>query len=146
LSARPNPIVGHLEKRSIAGLIDLTRPASPGPFALQLRPSALSGHATSSTLGTLETVFRNRLAIGRSFLGARPQTALNPGEQPVDLLTDILPHGQEDEIAEVKFMNFLSFASVTRSIASSSSAIRVRPMRSPRSASSRAAPSRAGRA
>ena len=112
LSARPNPIVGHLEKRSIASLIDLTRPASPGPLALQLRPSALSGHATSSTLGTLETVFRNRLAIGLSFLGAPPQTSLNPGEQPVDLLTDILPHGQEDKIAEVKFMNFLSFASV----------------------------------
>ena len=43
---------------------------------------------------------------------ARPQTSLNPGEQPGDLLTDILPHGQEDKIAEVKFMNFLSFASV----------------------------------
>ena len=112
LSARPNPIVGHLEKRSIASLIDLTRPASPGPLGLQLRPSALSGHATSSTVGTLETVFRNRLAIGLSFLSAPPQTSLNPGEQPVDLLTDILPHGQEDKIAEVKFMNFLSFASV----------------------------------
>jgi hypothetical protein len=112
LSARPNPIVGRLEKRSIASLIDLTRPASRGPLALQLRPSALSGHATSSTLGTLETVFRNRLAVGLSFVGAPPQTSLNPGEQPVDLLTDKVPHGQEDQIAEVKFMNFLSFASV----------------------------------
>ena len=111
LSARPNPIVGHLEKRSIASLIDLTRPASPG-LGLQLRPSALSGHATSSTVGTLQTVFRNRLAIGLSFLRARPQTSLNPGEQPVDLLTDIVPNGQEDKIAQVKFMNFLSFASV----------------------------------
>ncbi len=112
LSARPNPIVGHLEKRSIASLIDLTRPASPGPLALQLRPSALSGHATSSTLGTLETVFRNRLAGRLPILGAPPQTSLNPGEQPLDLLTDILPQGQENQIAEVKFMNFLSFASV----------------------------------
>jgi hypothetical protein len=112
LSARPNPIVGHLEKRSIASLIDLTRPTSSGPLALQLRPSALSGHATSSAVGTLETVFRNRLTLGLSFLGAPPKTALSPGEEPVDLLTDFLPNGQEDKIAEVKFMNFLSFASV----------------------------------
>jgi hypothetical protein len=112
LSARPNPIVGHLEKRSIASLIDLTRPASPGPLALQLRPSALSGHATSSALGTLETVFRKRVVMGLSLFGARSQTSLSPGEQPIDLLSDILPHGQEDKIAEVKFMNFLSFASV----------------------------------
>ncbi len=64
LSARPNPIVGHLERRSIAGLIELTRPASPGPLGLQLRPSALSGHATSSAIGTLETVFRTAWPLG----------------------------------------------------------------------------------
>lgn len=112
LSARPNPIVGHLEKRSITSLIALTRPAKPGPLALQLRPSALSGHATSSTLGTLETIFRNGLVKRFSFLGAPPQTSLKTGEQPLDVLTDFLPKGQENEIAEVKFMNFLSFASV----------------------------------
>jgi hypothetical protein len=114
LSARPNPIVGHLEKRSITSLIELTRPLSPGPLALQLRPSALSGRAISSTLGTFETLFRNgltRVTTG-SFFGAALERSLDEDEQPEDLLNDLVPDGQENEIAEVKFMNFLAFASV----------------------------------
>lgn len=112
LSARPNPIVGSLEQRSIASLIQLTRPASPVPLALQLRPSALSGHAKSSALGTLQTVLRNRLTAGLSSPSASQKTSLNFGEEPADLLADVLPNGQEDKIAEVKFTNFLFFASV----------------------------------
>lgn len=85
LSARPNPIAGKLEEASLASLAGFTKG--------RLRPSALSGALTSSIRGTL-------------------QTTLRADQEHLDLLTNYIPHGQEDEIGRVKFSNFLKFAEV----------------------------------
>ena len=82
LSARPNPIAGGLEEASLRALIIL---------AGRLCPSALSGDLGSSTLGTLETVLRDKLD---------------------DPLHDTIPDGKEQEIGRVKFKNFLKFSEV----------------------------------
>ena len=82
LSARRNPVAGVLEEASLRALISL-----PG----ELCPSALSGDVVSSTIDTHETVLRNKLD---------------------DPLHDDIPPGQEDEIGEVKFRNFLKFSEV----------------------------------
>jgi len=83
LSARPNPIAGDLEEASLRSLIRLTKG--------QLCPSALSGNVVSSVLGTLETVLRNKLD---------------------DPLHDYFANGNEQEIARVKFQNFVKFSEV----------------------------------
>jgi len=83
LSARPNPVAGKLEEDSLKGLVEFTKE--------RLCPSALSGDVGSSTIGTLETVLRNKLD---------------------DALHDDIPAGKEDEIGEVKFRNFLNFSQV----------------------------------
>jgi hypothetical protein len=82
LSARPNPIAGKLEESSLRSLAEFTNG--------RLCPSALSGALVSSTAGTVETVLRAEL----------------------DLLSDEVPHGQEDEIGRVKFENFAKFSAV----------------------------------
>ncbi|HXU35856.1 MAG TPA: hypothetical protein VN937_05790 [Blastocatellia bacterium] len=85
LSARPNPIAGKLEERSLTSLVSFTKGI--------LRPSALSGALTSAVKGTLQTVLR-------------------ADQEHLDLLSNHVPHGQEDEIGRVKFSNFLKFAEV----------------------------------
>jgi hypothetical protein len=82
LSARPNPIAGKLEEASLRKLVEFT--------GERLCPSGLSGALVSSVVGSAETVLRAGL----------------------DLLSDKIPHGQEDEIGEVKFRNFMHFARV----------------------------------
>jgi hypothetical protein len=82
LSARPNPVAGVLEEASLRALISL----SGGLCA-----SALSGDVVSSTIDTHETVLRNKFD---------------------DPLHDDIPPGQEVEIGEVKFRNFLKFSEV----------------------------------
>lgn len=82
LSARPNPIAGKLEEASLNRLVELTKG--------RLCPSALSGALVSSTAGTVETVLRSR--------------------EELDLLSDEIPHDQEEKIGEVKFKNFSSFS------------------------------------
>ncbi|MEK6406485.1 MAG: hypothetical protein AABN34_05935 [Acidobacteriota bacterium] len=85
LSARPNPIALKLEDASLASLIKFTNG--------RLRPSALSGKLASSLPGTLETVVRAH-------------------QQHLEMLSDKIPHGQEDKIGKVKFSNFTEFARV----------------------------------
>jgi hypothetical protein len=85
LSARPNPIAGKLEERSLTSLVSFTKG--------RLRPSALSGALTSSIRGTI-------------------QTALRADQEHLDLLSNYVPHGQEDKIGRVKFSNFVKFAEV----------------------------------
>ena len=82
LSARPNPVAGRLEEASLTRLAEFTKG--------RLGPSGLSGALFSSTVGTVETVLRAEL----------------------DLLSDEVPHGQEDAIGTVKFKNFGKFATV----------------------------------
>ncbi len=86
LSARPNPIAGELEERSLESLVEFTKERTKE----RLCPSALSGALVSSTVGTIQTWLRANL----------------------DLLSDEIPHGQEDRIGEVKFENFLRFSAV----------------------------------
>jgi hypothetical protein len=83
LSARPNPIAGKLEEDSLQNLMALT--------GRRLCPSALSGSIGSSTLGTLESVLRDKLD---------------------DALHDAIPDGKEQEIGHIKFRNFSKFAEV----------------------------------
>jgi len=85
LSARPNPIAGKLEEDSLASLVSFTKG--------RLRPSALSGALVSSIAGTV-------------------QTALRANQEHLDLLSNEIPHGQEDKIGRVKFANFSQFAEV----------------------------------
>jgi len=85
LSARPNPISGKLEEGSLASLVSFTKG--------RLRPSALSGALVSSIAGTV-------------------QTALRANQEHLDLLSNEIPHGQEDKIGRVKFANFSQFAEV----------------------------------
>lgn len=85
LSARPNPIAGKLEERSLTSLVSFT--------GGRLRPSGLSGALISSIRGTL-------------------QTTLRADQEHLDLLCNFIPHGQEDEIGRVKFSNFINFAEV----------------------------------
>jgi len=85
LSARPNPIAGKLEEGSLASLVSFTKG--------RLRPSALSGALVSSIAGTV-------------------QTALRANQEHLDLLSNEIPHGQEDKIGRVKFANFSRFAEV----------------------------------
>jgi hypothetical protein len=80
LSARPNPIAGKLEEASLKSLVEFTKE--------RLCPSALSGALVSSTAGTIQTWLRANL----------------------DLLSDEVPHGEEDKIGEVKFENFSRFS------------------------------------
>jgi hypothetical protein len=80
LSARPNPIAGKLEEGSLNSLVELTKE--------RLCPSGLSGALVSSTAGTIQTWLRANL----------------------DLLSDEVPHGQEDKIGVVKFENFSRFS------------------------------------
>jgi hypothetical protein len=82
LSARPNPIAGTLEESSLKSLVEFTQE--------RLCPSALSGALASSTVGTIQTWLRANL----------------------DLLSDEIPHGQEEKIGEVKFENFSRFSAV----------------------------------
>lgn len=82
LSARPNPVAGKLEEASLKSLVGFTKG--------RLGPSALSGALGSSIVGTAETMLRGEL----------------------DLLSDEIPHGREDEIGRVKFKNFGKFAEV----------------------------------
>jgi hypothetical protein len=81
LSARPNPIAGKLEEDSLQRLMALT--------GGKLCPSALSGRLRSSVAGTLQSIVRDKLD---------------------DSLHDSVPDGKEQEIARVKFRNFLKFA------------------------------------
>ncbi|MCF6155825.1 MAG: hypothetical protein E3K36_11370 [Candidatus Brocadia sp.] len=85
LSARPNPIAGTLEEGSLKSLAEFKDSSDR-----RLCPSALSGDLGSSFIGTVETLLREKL---------------HP-------LHDKIPHGQEDEIGRVKFMNFEKFAKV----------------------------------
>lgn len=85
LSARPNPIAGKLEECSLTSLVSFTKD--------RLRPSALSGALISALVGTL-------------------QTTLRANERHLDLLSNCIPHGQEDEIGQCKFSNFIKFAEV----------------------------------
>lgn len=80
LSARPNPIAGHLEESSLKALVELSKG--------RLCPSALSGALPSAVVGTMETVLRTRL----------------------DYFYDEVPHGREDQIGRVKFKNFRKFS------------------------------------
>lgn len=82
LSARPNPIAGKLEEASLKSLVEFTKG--------RLCPSALSGALVSSIAGTIQTWGRANL----------------------DLLSDEIPHGQEDKIGKVKFENFSKFSKV----------------------------------
>lgn len=83
LSARPNPIAGNLEEASLQHLA--------GPFTGErLRPSGLSGALFSSSVGTLQTVARDRF----------------------EALSDQVGHDQEDAIGRVKFTNFGNFSAV----------------------------------
>jgi|GEM_PF-4368609 hypothetical protein len=82
LSARPNPIAGKLEEGSLRRLAQFT--------GGRLQPSGLSGALFSSAVGTVETILRANL----------------------DLLSDEIPHGQENDIGEVKFKNFSKFSVV----------------------------------
>ena len=85
LSARPNPIAFELERASLRSLVEITE--------RRLRPSALSGKLVSSVLGSLQTVRR-------------------ANETPLDMLSDDISHGHEDEIGKVKFSNFTEYAQV----------------------------------
>jgi hypothetical protein len=117
LSARPNPIAGRLENTSINSLIELTTPTQDGSERRQLKPSALSGHTISSTIGTFQTWWRTTIFRHPGIT----QETLTPGETPLDLLHDGLTwavtrsaerHEQEDEIGRVKASNFERFARV----------------------------------
>lgn len=116
LSARPNPIAGHLENASINSLIKLTALRSE---RRQLMPSALSGATISSTLGTIESWWRTVVPGQQPAKDENTQERLKPGEEPLDLLHDGLtslaargatPHEQEDKIGKVKAKNFEKFA------------------------------------
>jgi hypothetical protein len=80
LSARPNPIAGHLEEASLQSLRAFT--------GGRLSPSGLSGALVSSTVGTIQTLLRAEL----------------------DELSDEVPDGQEAAIGRVKFENFGKFS------------------------------------
>lgn len=71
-----------LEEGSLKSLVEFTKE--------RLCPSALSGCLFSSAAGTIQTWLRANL----------------------DLLSDEVPHGQEDKIGEVKFENFSRFSAV----------------------------------
>ena len=75
LSARPK----FFEQNSLNSLVEITKG--------KLRPSALSGKLSSSTLGTLESLARA-------------------------MLEGKLSHKQEDQIGKVKFENFLYFSEI----------------------------------
>ncbi|MCC6326084.1 MAG: hypothetical protein L3J18_15105 [Candidatus Brocadia sp.] len=85
LSARPNPIAGIMEEDSLKKLGNFS-----DSTGRRLCPSALSGDLGSSVIGTVETLLREKL---------------HP-------LHDKIPHGQENKIGEVKFMNFEKFSKV----------------------------------
>lgn len=85
LSARPNPVAGILEEGSLESLAEFK-----DSTGRRLCPSALSGNLGSSFIGTVETLSREKL---------------HP-------LHDKIPHGQENEIGKVKFMNFEKFSKV----------------------------------
>ena len=82
LSARPNPIAGVLEEDSLKSLVTLTKG--------RLCPSALSGALVSSSVGTIQSLIREK----------------------TDALADQVPHGQEEQIGIVKFENFLEFSAI----------------------------------
>ena len=109
LSARPNPIAGKLEEQSLEKVAEYTD--SFGSPALKLKPSGLSGQLTSSALGTLQTIVRDRFSLRKWFPNLRFQNDPLAGEQLIDCLND-KAHGQEDEIGRVKHSNFLAFANV----------------------------------
>jgi hypothetical protein len=99
LSARPNPVAGTLEEGSLRSLTEHTHG--------RLRPSALSGKAISSVLGTIETLSREKRAAARSSASAWWQGVLGN-------LSASLPNFEhlEREIGRVKFNNFKRFAKV----------------------------------
>jgi len=88
LSARPDPVAGVGEERSLRGVRAKT--------ADRLRPSAQSGALTSSAVGTLQTLVR-----------ANPINA-----RYLDSLARRVPFDQEDRIGEVKFANCQHFSAV----------------------------------
>jgi hypothetical protein len=119
LSARPNPIAGHLENASINSLIKLTAPTASRSERRQLKPSALSGVTISSTLGTIESWWRTIVPGQQPAKDENTQERLKPEEEPLDLLHDGLTwlaargatrHEQEDKIGKVKAKNFAQFA------------------------------------
>lgn len=85
LSARPNPIAGILEESSLKSLAEFK-----DSTGRRLCPGALSGDLGSSFIGTVETILREKLYP----------------------LHDKIPHGQENEIGKVKYMNFKKFSKV----------------------------------
>lgn len=99
LSARPNPVGGTLEEGSVNSLHELTKG--------RLRASALSGRTTSSVLGTIETLARDK----------RVEARRNPGSlraAVLGTLTEPLPDfdSLERKIGIVKFNNFKRYARV----------------------------------
>lgn len=100
LSARPNPVAGALEEDSLNKLVEFAQEKTNR----SLCPSALSGDIVSSAVGTWQSFLRGHLD--------RLLNHLPLGLLPLDLLSDEIPHGQEDKIGEVKFENFARFSQV----------------------------------
>jgi len=96
LTARPNPVGGTMEESGIRAIKEHTHG--------RLRPSALSGHFWSSTLGTIETLVRER----REEVREGSNDTMN---RLVDFATQLFDFEEhEKEIGLVKFLNFQQYA------------------------------------
>jgi hypothetical protein len=105
LSARPNPVAGHLEAASLAGLAERTKHC-----AKPLCPSALSGALVSSGLGSVQDLLRAH----RSRRRAQSTEALEADDHALADRPEPGADGPEqaNDIGRAKFANFARYSAI----------------------------------